>query len=158
MARWRDGEMRCDVMRRIRRTSFPFFFSSLFLFLFSTSSLSGSLHLYPFHLHLLHHHLPSPPSPSQRPPQNANPCSQVPLPSFPTLARHETHYRSTLQPRSCLTAFLSCFCFYPVFASLRPFHCTPVFCSPFLHFRFAPAVLLITLFGEGIQAALLSLR
>jgi hypothetical protein len=33
MARGRDGEMRCDVMRRMRRTSFPF--SSL---LFSSSS------------------------------------------------------------------------------------------------------------------------
>jgi hypothetical protein len=92
-------------MRRMQRTSFPFSSLLFSLFLFSSSSLSGSLHLYPFHSHFLHHHLPSPPSPPRRPPQNANPCSQVPLPSFPTLARHETHYRSTLQPPACAIAW-----------------------------------------------------
>jgi hypothetical protein len=95
--RWRDGEMRCD---EAHATDF-FPFSSL---LYSSSSFRVLLSLDHFiyilsiftssttiSLHLL---LPPP----QRPPQNANPCSQVPLPSFPTLARHETHYRSTLHP------------------------------------------------------------
>jgi hypothetical protein len=99
MARWQDGEMRYVVVRRMRRTSFPF--SSL---LFSSSSFRVLLSLDHFiytlstftsfttiSLHLL--------LPPRRPLQNANPCSQVPLPSFSTLAGHETHYRSTLQPQ-----------------------------------------------------------
>jgi hypothetical protein len=97
--------MRCDVMRRMRRTSFPFSSllcsSSSFRVLLSLDHFIYTLSIFTsfttISLHLL--------LPPRRPPQNANPCSQVPLPSFPTLARHETHYRSTLQPPACAIAW-----------------------------------------------------